>query len=277
MGDLENIDGYFNFVLPLVKKAGELFLESKNQTIEIENKTAHDLVTIYDKKIEETLIEKIRTQYPSHKFIGEESCDGSKDLPPLTHDPTWIIDPVDGTTNFTKKLPLCGISVGMTIDKEQVIGIVFIPYLNELYTAVKGQGAFLNGERIYSSKVEEPKESLFCYEIGVASRNDHLHKVIMTRLQFLIKEVLSIRCLGCPVLSLCYVASGKLDGYQCEGLYPWDVAAGSLILKEAGGYVIESSGKEFDIMKPNFLVTSTKALAEKYLEIERRADETWKE
>lgn len=266
------VQDYYDFVVPLIKNCGLIFLESKNENIEVGNKSAHDLVTKYDKEIEENLIYKIKEKYPTHKFIGEEASEANQKLL-LTDDPTWIIDPIDGTTNFTKRLPQCGISVGLTVNKEQVLGLVYIPFADELYTAIKGQGAYLNGQRIKCSNVEDPKKSLFCYEISLAARNATTHKMIMSRLSYLIKEVFAVRSYGCPVISLCYVAAGKLDAYQCDGLYPWDAAAGTLIVREAGGYVIDSSGKEFELMNPNFLATCTKKLSEKYLEIERRADE----
>ncbi|XP_030758151.1 inositol monophosphatase 2-like [Sitophilus oryzae] len=272
--ETSRIEEYYNFVLPLIKESGKLFLEVKKETLEVENKSDHDLVTIYDKKIEDTLISKIKAEFPHHRFIGEESSGTKHGTPTLTDDPTWIIDPIDGTTNFVKDIPFTGISVGLVIEKIQVIGIIFIPHLNDLYTAIKGRGAYMNGKKISCSNVQDIKKSLFCYEISVASRSA-LFKLILTRLQFLTKEVLAVRSFGCPVISLCYVASGKLDAYQCDGLYPWDAAAGTLIVKEAGGYVIDSSGEEFDLMKPNFIATSTKTLAEKYLAIEKIADNTW--
>lgn len=270
----EDVQDYYNFVLPLVKECGNLFLEARNEDMEVVNKSTHDLVTKYDRQIEETLVKKISTKYPNHKFIGEEESGSKHTIPILTNDPTWIIDPIDGTTNFVKKLPQCGISVGLTINKEQVLGLVYIPYLEELYTAIKGQGAFLNGNRIRCNDVEETKKSLFGYEISMAAKNAIMRTCILTRLNFLVSEILALRCYGCPIISLCYVASGKLDAYQCDGLYPWDAAAGTLIVREAGGYVIDSSGKEFDLMRPNFLATCTKTLAEKYLELERKADES---
>ncbi|XP_060525685.1 inositol monophosphatase 1-like [Cylas formicarius] len=270
---MADVKAYFDYVLPLVREAGQVLLSTQSQKIEFEAKTPWDLVTEYDELVEKNLVAKIKAKYPCHKFIGEEHSSKIKGKPTLSDDPTWIIDPIDGTTNFTRKIPLVAISVGLTIKKQQLLGIVCNPFSNEVYTAIKGEGAYLNGAKIMTSGVEDIRRSVFCYELSLASTNKYLHDLYMTRVKHLICEVMGIRALGAPVLSLCYVASGKLDAYQCDGLYPWDAAAGTLIVREAGGYVTDSSGKEFDLMEPNFLAASTKKLSDKFMEIERRADE----
>lgn len=126
----------------------QVLLEAKNIKGEIKNGLDYDWVTVFDTKIENLLHEKIKEKYPSHKFIGEES---STEEITLTNDPTWIIDPIDGTENFIRKLRLSCISVALTVNQERVLGVVYNPYLDEMFTALKGQGAYLNGEKIHVS------------------------------------------------------------------------------------------------------------------------------
>lgn len=222
--------------------------------------------------MEKILIQKIKERFPDHKFISEEDCCYKDDIPELTDEPTWIIDPIDGTANFVRNLPVTCISVGFVLKKEQTIGIIYNPFMEELYTAIKGRGAYLNGKQIYTSKEEDITRSVMNYELSLA-KSEEFRKMYLYRFKHLITEIQGIRSMGCAALGLCYVAKGYVDAYQCDGLYPWDAAAGVLIVREAGGYVCDSSGKEFDLMKPNFLATSTKILGEQYLAVERKADE----
>ncbi|KAJ8942771.1 hypothetical protein NQ318_002931, partial [Aromia moschata] len=266
----EQIKEYFDYVLPLVKESGKELLTAEGYEVETKS-FVYDLVTIYDKKIEEILIKKIKEKWPNHKFIGEEESE-INGIKGLTDDPTWIIDPIDGTANFIRNLKFTCVSIGLVIDKEQIMGIVYNPFLEELYTAIKGQGAFLNGKRISTNGQKDIAKTIFNYEISIARRPSY-YDLYMYRFKHLIKVILGFRSLGCAVLGLCYVADGRLDAYQCDGLYPWDAAAGVLIVREAGGYVCDSRGKEFNLMDPNFIATSTKTLADQFMAIERKADE----
>lgn len=268
-----DIQSYMDFVMPLVMESGKELLKVEDINVETKNGNIWDVVTVYDRKIEELLIDELKKRYPDHRFIGEEESSANNKISKLTNSPTWIIDPIDGTANFVKRMPITCISIGLTISKEQVLGIVYNPYMNELYTAIKGRGAFLNGKRIFTSGETEMKKCIFNYEISLAVRSIELRQLYMSRLNHLITKVSGVRSYGCAALGLCYVGCGRIDAYQCDGLYPWDVAAGSLIVREAGGHVIDSSGNEFDLMKPNFLATSTQTLSEKFMKIERRAEE----
>ncbi|KAJ8974912.1 hypothetical protein NQ317_009841 [Molorchus minor] len=266
----DQIQEYFDFVLPLVKESGKELLTAENYDVETKG-FVYDLVTIYDRKIEELLIKKIKQRWPNHKFIGEEESEVNG-IGNLTDDPTWIIDPIDGTGNFIRKLKITCISIGLVINKEQTLGIVYNPFMDELYTAIKGQGAYLNGKKMNTSGLKDIGKAIFNYEISIA-RKPSYYDLYMYRFKHLIKTVLGFRSLGCAVLGLCYVADGRLDAYQCDGLYPWDAAAGVLIVREAGGYVCDSRGKEFNLMDPNFLASATKTLSDQFMVIERKADE----
>lgn len=249
----------------------QILLDAKDIKGELKNGLDCDFVTLFDTKIEDKLKKQITASYPNHKFIGEEESSAKNEWS-LTNDPTWIIDPIDGTENFMRKLRLSCISVAMTINKEQVFGIVYNPHMDELFSAIKDKGAYLNGQRIYTTGQTDYTQSLFNYEISMGRMGTYFYNLYMFRLKHLLPKVMGVRCFGCAALGLCYVACGRFDAYQCDGLYPWDAAAGTLIVREAGGFVIDSSGKEFDLMKPNFLATSSRELAQDYLEIERIAD-----
>lgn len=270
---MEEVRGYYDFILPLVLEAGKLLVNVEEVDVEFKKDQVWDLVTVYDRKIEEVLIKKIKQNYPMHKHIGEEETERGDTTPKLTDDPTWIIDPIDGTANFARAMPITCISVGLVINKIQVMGVVYNPFMDELYTAFKGQGAYLNGKRIYTSGCKEIQKSIMNYEVSVARRNEFYYNLYMFRLKHLIKIIQGFRSMGCVVLGLCYVACGRTDAYQCDGLFPWDAAAGTLLVTEAGGYVTDSSGKDFDLMDPNFLAAATKELSDQYMEVERRADE----
>ncbi|ENN80793.1 hypothetical protein D910_08503 [Dendroctonus ponderosae] len=267
------VQEYYDFILPLVLEAGKVMAEVEEVEVEFKQDIVWDLVTIYDRKIEEVLINKIKEKYPQHKYIGEEETAKSGHTAKLTDSPTWIIDPIDGTANFVRRMPLTAISVGLTINQVQVLGIIYDPYKKELFTAIKGKGAYLNGKRISTSGCKVIEKSVMSYEISIARRNDYYYNLYMFRMKHLIRRIQGFRSLGTAVLGLCYVACGRLDAYQCDGLYPWDAAAGTLIVIEAGGHVVDSAGKEFDLMDPNFLASASKPLSDEYMELERRADE----
>ncbi|XP_060525684.1 uncharacterized protein LOC132701612 [Cylas formicarius] len=266
------VKSYYDFILPLVLESGKTLSETKEIKREQKNGTDWDLISDYDKKIEDILIAQIRKKFPTHSIIAEEESSAKDKVSDLTNEPTWFIDPIDGTENFIKKLRVTCISVAMTINKDLVFGIAYNPFMDELFTAIKGQGAYLNGEQIRVSGEKDLKQSFFDYEISMGRVNSKLYDLYMYRLKHLMPKVLTIRAYGSAILGLCYVACGRFDAYQCDGLYPWDAAAGTLIVREAGGYVRNSSGKEFDLMEPNFIATSTKQLSDQYMEIERIAD-----
>ncbi|XP_060525686.1 inositol monophosphatase 1-like [Cylas formicarius] len=268
----QRIQRYYEFILPLILEAGKVLLKANDVDVETKNDEVWDLVTVYDRKIEEVLIKKIKQNFPEHKYIGEEESDSSGEMRKLSDDPTWFIDPIDGTANFVRGLPISCISVGLTVNKDMVMGIVYNPFMDELYTAFKGQGAYMNGHRIRTSGCKDIRRSVFNYEITIARRNEYYFQMYMYRTKHLIREITGIRSMGCGVLGLCYVANGRTDAYQADGLFPWDAAAGVLIVREAGGHVVDTFGKEFDLMDPNFLATATKELSDQYMEVERRAD-----
>ncbi|KAJ6647197.1 Inositol monophosphatase ttx-7 [Pseudolycoriella hygida] len=268
--DSINLDDCYNLALDLVRKAGDLVkegFEKLSKTVECKS-GSWDLVTEYDAKVENLLINGITCSYPGHCFIAEET----KADEVLTDAPTWIIDPVDGTNNFVHGIPFTAISVAFVLKKEIQIGIVYNPIMNEMYTARLGQGAFLNGKQIAVSNAKTLDESMYCHEISLA-RRDALRDKHMKRVYKITACSQGIRSFGCAALSLAYVARGSIDCYHLEDLYPWDVAAGALLIREAGGKVFKSDGGPYDIMDPQVVCAATDELSREVVEAIKVADE----
>ncbi|XP_055387915.1 uncharacterized protein LOC129616329 [Condylostylus longicornis] len=248
----------FELAEKLVLKAGIIMLEGFSKPkMDFKCKNAfYDLVTTYDKKIEEMFVNGIKASYQNHKFIGEEQCAEAKVMPELTDSPTWIIDPIDGTTNFIKKIPHACISVALAINKEIVIGIVYNPMLNELFTARKNIGAFLNGKPILvNSHIKKISNAVVGFEISLIHA-ENVRDKNLKRLYKICTKATGTRCFGSAALTLCYVANGLIDIYMVDDLKPWDIAAGAIIATEAGASITDPEGKTFTIMKPNIVCAS---------------------
>lgn len=209
------------------------------------------------------------------RFIAEEDSSAFGQQA-LTADPTWIIDPIDGTINFVKKLHFVCISVALCIDDDLKISFLYNPTLDEFYTARKGQGAFLNGERIESSKNEDIGRCLLAHEISLGTVSPFRLKYIERARAFL-ERTIGLRALGSAALTLGYVAKGAIDAYNIEDLKPWDIAAGALIVQEAGGVVIDISGGKYNIMKPDVIVAGNQKLADEIrrivVEVDRKLEQ----
>lgn len=180
--------------------------------------------------------------------------------------PTWIIDPIDGTMNFVQKIHFVCISVALVVEGELRLAFIYNPLLNELYTAKKGQGAFLNGKKIEASKKEDLSRCILAHEISIGAIPEWRPKYVGRAIAFL-ERCQGLRSLGSAALILGYVAKGAFDAFNIEDLKPWDIAAGALIIQEAGGVVINSKGGKYDIMKPNVIVAGTLKIANEIKEI----------
>lgn len=267
-------DVYYEFAITLTRDAALILKTAISGLKTVDEKLGNwDLVTEYDRKIEDVIIGNLKTKFPNHRFIGEEST--GKELPELTDDPTWIIDPIDGTTNFIHGFPHTCVVIGLAIKKEMVIGIVYNPVLEQLFTARKGRGAFLNGKPIKVSEVQDLSKALICMEAGFM-KVDSLREKTMERLQAIISEAQGIRTLGVAALTLCYVALGIVEAYYIEGpgISTWDIAAASLIITEAGGVVLDrETGERVDIMKPRVIGACNEKIARDVFKIIREADQ----
>jgi myo-inositol-1(or 4)-monophosphatase len=239
----------------IAREAGELLLGFVGKTLAVEHKGAVDLVTRADRASERLIVSRIREAFPEHAILAEEG--GGRDArDPATH--LWVVDPLDGTTNFAHGLPIWAVSIAVLAGGKPLVGVVLDPCREECFAARRGAGALLNGSPIEVSAVSDLQQALcvtgFPYDVRTHEVNnlDHFENFM--------RATQAVRRLGSAALDLCYVACGRFDGFWELKLHPWDVAAGGLIVEEAGGVVTDFSGGEFDVFADEVLA-STPALA----------------
>lgn len=256
-----SLDKCFEVINKLVDEAGKL-IAKRNETRQefLEKANDIDLVTETDQEVEKLLMDGIKAQFPKHSFIGEEeSAAGHPN--PLTDNPTWIIDPVDGTMNFVHAFPHSCISVGLVVNKVTEIGIIYNPMLAQRFTARRGQGAFLNGKRLQVSGQKELSKALITSEFGT-SREAAKMKVVNENFAKISAKAHGIRCLGSAALNMAMVALGGADANYEFGIHAWDVCAGDLLVREAGGVLIDPAGGTFDMMSRRVIAAATPELAQ---------------
>ena len=246
MKDLKKIR---KIAVKAAKMAGKHAFRNVHNIKKIEHKEGiNNLVTNIDKKCEDIIVSTITKHFPTHSILAEE---GGEKL--LGQEYTWVIDPLDGTTNFAHAFPFFCVSIGVIVDGEVKVGVVYEPNRDELFEAVSGAGAYLNGERISVSKNVRVQDSLvatgFPYNVEGKKHNLKLFTHMLDKAQ-------AIRRAGAAALDLCYVACGRLDGFWELGLAPWDTAAGQLIVKESGGAVSHLDGSEFSIYSKEIVATN---------------------
>jgi myo-inositol-1(or 4)-monophosphatase len=227
----------------IVREAGALFKEGYYASKEVSFKGSVDLVTQYDLQVELLLKQKLADAFPDYTPVGEETSET------ITHPEKAIyIDPIDGTTNFVHGIPFCSISVGMFEKGQPVAAVVYLPILDELYRAEAGHGAFCNGEPIRVSSEKSLERSLmatgFPYTKVEMGRDFNWVLETMRRLLPCTRD---IRRLGSASVDLCYVARGTFEGFYEVNLKPWDVAAGLLIVQEAGGKISKEDGGTYSL------------------------------
>ncbi|KAK7481662.1 hypothetical protein BaRGS_00027035 [Batillaria attramentaria] len=252
---------YYTLALEVAEKAGEVIRDAFNKEKMIDTKScAADLVTVTDQAVEKLVFSLIREKYPTHKFIGEETTAETGEKLELTDHPTWIIDPIDGTTNFVHRIPEVCFSLGVTVNKEVVLGVVYLPILNQMYTSQRGQGAFLNGEKLTASGQTDLKQAVVICEGGSSRDADIVEKKI-ANIHRLVSASHGIRSYGSAAANLCRVAQGAGDAYVEYGIHIWDFIAGMLIAREAGAVIMDPSGSAIDLMGRRVLAASTQSLA----------------
>lgn len=253
----------FDFTIELARRCGAIVKTAFSLPKEIDLKSsAVDLVTKTDQEVEKTIIGAIKSKYPSHRIIGEEST--AAGIPViLTDEPTWVIDPVDGTTNFVCGFPYTAVCIGVMINKMPVIGVVYNPIMDQMFSAKKDGGATMNGKTLKVSDTKEMEQSLILSEFG-SSRDEKMQKAVIDNMyNVVMAPVRGIRGLGSAACNICAVASGQADAYFETGMHIWDICAAGLILQEAGGVNISTDGSELNYLNRKFIGACTMPLAQK--------------
>ncbi|MGA1847672.1 inositol monophosphatase family protein [Deferribacter abyssi] len=248
-----------DFLKEIVIQAGSIIRENFNKSNTVHYKGKIDLVTEIDIEVEEFIKNRLETISKDFNIIAEESFDGY-----LPDDKLVLLDPIDGTTNFVHGFPFVAISLAL-LDKEYECGIVYNPILNEIFTAESGKGAYLNGERIFVSKTDNLERSLIATGFPYSSVVENIDNLLKL-LSKVLKNTRGIRRAGSAALDLCYVAKGVFDGYYECNLKPWDVAAGKIIVKEAGGEVLNMEG-DFYNFNDRFIIATNKIITEDLLRL----------
>jgi myo-inositol-1(or 4)-monophosphatase len=235
-----------DFAIQTAREAGRVLAEKFGRAIRVSNKGDIDLVTEADIASERLIVERIRSYHPRHAILTEESGDVVA-LGDVDSEYKWIIDPLDGTTNYAHGYPCFCVSIALEHEGRVVVGVVYDPTRDELFAAERGGGATLNGRSLHVSETSELNDALLCtgFPYDVRDRGDfarHFRNFIM--------RAQSVRRDGAAALDLAYVAAGRFDAFYEEGLRPWDVAAGVLLVEEAGGRVTHYDGSPFRVYTP---------------------------
>jgi len=242
------MQNYRAFAESLAVGAGRILREHQGTTLRVEYKGEIDLVTEVDRASEAYLRARIAETYPEHEILGEEEGLTTSGSPYR-----WLLDPVDGTTNYAHGFPYYCVSVGLEFEGRVIAAAIYNPTLDELFSAARGEGATLNGQPIRVSSVDELRRSLlttgFPYTVIQKGSNLGHFERFLTLCQ-------AVRRAGSAALDLCHVACGRYDGFWEAGLSPWDVAAGSLIVEEAGGRMSNYRGLPFDVYGKQLLASN---------------------
>jgi len=264
---------FLDEAIRLVEECGDIISESMNKqkNVEIHQKDSvaseghgSAVLTETDMKVEQHLIKGLSLKFPDHKFIGEENVSNDGLIKDYTNAPTWIIDPIDGTMNFIHSNPLVCTSVGLTINRKLVAGVVNCPLVGLMYTAIKGKGSWVNGKPLKTSGVKDISKAMMIMEMPVGA-NKQKKEIAMSNLTEMLDKAHAVRAPGPAALDIAWVGAGAADCFFHFGIHCWDMAAGALVVSEAGGVVLDPSGGDFDLMSRDILVCSSQDLANQVL------------
>jgi myo-inositol-1(or 4)-monophosphatase len=227
-------------------RRGAAVLEDWRSRFQVREKGRHDLVTEADLGSQQAIRAYLHERFPAHGFLGEEDP-SPQAKPPASAPPMWIVDPLDGTTNYVHDCPIYCVSIGLWTAGEMVVGVVFDPRQDELFSAAKGQGAFLNGKRLRTSRAESLDEALLAtgFPPDMAGQERAL-----AWWRYFSLHARSLRRTGSTALNLAYVAAGRFDGYWAFDNHVWDVAGGIVLVAEAGGKLSNIDGSVCDPFQP---------------------------
>ncbi|HEY1031927.1 MAG TPA: inositol monophosphatase family protein [Flavipsychrobacter sp.] len=237
-------------LLLATKEAGAIIQQYFQGSFQIDNKEGiNNLVTEVDNHSEKRIIEIIKEHFPDHSIISEEVGELIQDSPYQ-----WIIDPIDGTVNFAHGIPLCCVSIGLKFGDDLLLGTVYNPMMNELFFAEKGKGAYLNDRKISVSQKTDFRKACLVTGFPYKWPNSTEHPIRV--FERFILEGLPVRRLGSAAIDLCWVACGRFDGFWEYNLSSWDVAAGYLIVQEAGGVITNFDGEPYSVFDKQTLATN---------------------
>lgn len=236
-------------------KAGEILRRGFGTSFEISVKSGkQNFVTEYDKESEACIISIIKDKFPSHSFLAEESGLSQQ----VKEDILWIIDPLDGTTNFIRHIPIMTISIAAYQGESGLCGVIYQPFTQELFIAERGRGAYLNGTRLAVSQTKLIEDSMI-----VASLPYDIHSIPILNIERLLQisqKGATLRNFGSAALALAYVAAGKVDAFWMYNLHPWDLAAGQLLIEEAGGILTRYNKQDSPLHSPSNILATNQAL-----------------
>lgn len=260
---MDRLEEFQQLAIELATASGQMIREAvaKGDFSVEEKRSRRDLVTEVDKTIEKFIFERLKAAYPEgHVFIGEESAGTANRI--TSDASTWIVDPIDGTMNFTHTYPLVSVSIGLAVERQLVVGVIYAPFLGKLYTAIKGRGARCNGSPIHVSQgVHRLSEALVLSEVAFFG-GEHRNAYIRRLFDEVLWKASSVRMIGSSCCCLGLLAEGAADLFLHAGLCIWDMAAGAVIVTEAGGVLRTINGDPFDPHGRSLLAASSEALIE---------------
>lgn len=250
MSSPPNLPEIKQFLIDLARECGTIIKSKSGKETYSDKLNSVDLVTAIDKAVESLVSTTIQQKYPEYQFIGEETH--IPGVTALTDEPTFIVDPIDGTTNFIHNFPYSCISLGFTINKKPTVGVIYNPHLDLMFHAIKGQGAYLNNNKLPSleSRPISLQSSIIALESGSDRTGELFENKMQTFQNLLSKEkgfIHGFRSFGSAAMNIAHVATGQLDAYWEGGCHSWDVAAGWVILEEVGGRCVGGNPGESEI------------------------------
>jgi len=251
---------HIDFAKRVAVEAGNMIQEHTDRQLEIESKTSgKDLVTEVDRMVEQFIKQEITTTFPEHHMLGEEGAFESNDFYTEILDDfhsipyIWVVDPIDGTNNFVQNIPGFVVSIALVSYGKPIVGVIYDPIIDELFYATEDGGAYLNEKEIKVPRVDLLEESV----LGTSFSSDiKVRSLTVKNIEMFLPKCRTIRVLGSAALNLAYVAKGRLTSFYHFHLSPWDVAAGILIINEAGGRVSTMEGDSYELAESSVLVSN---------------------